>query len=121
MTTAPATINPQRLFTACCIALIVTAMTFAIRAGILNQLSAQFDFNNTQLGWINGMAFLGFPVAMMFGGLIYNLVGARALMYLAFVCHLLGLFLTITASGFWTLLLSSFFIGFRQWFGGSCV
>lgn len=114
MTTAPATINPQRLFTACCIALIVTAMTFAIRAGILNQLSAQFDFNNTQLGWINGMAFLGFPVAMMFGGLIYNLVGARALMYLAFVCHLLGLFLTITASGFWTLLLSSFFIGFAN-------
>lgn len=114
MTTTPATINPQRLFTACCIALIVTAMTFAIRAGILNQLSAQFNFTNTQLGWINGMAFLGFPVAMMFGGLIYNLVGARTLMYLAFVCHLLGLFLTITAGGFWTLLLSSFFIGFAN-------
>ncbi len=114
MTTSSATINPQRLFTACCIALIVTAMTFAIRAGILNQLSAQFNFTNTQLGWINGMAFLGFPVAMMFGGLIYNLVGARTLMYLAFVCHLLGLFLTITAGGFWSLLLSSFFIGFAN-------
>lgn len=114
MTTNSATINPQRLFAACCVALIVTAMTFAIRAGILTQLSADFDFTNAQLGWINGMAFLGFPVAMMFGGLIYNHVGARTLMYLAFACHLIGLVLTITANGFVTLLLSSFFIGFAN-------
>ena len=113
-TLAPVTINPQRLFTACCIALIVTAMTFAIRAGILTELSLKFNFSNTELGWINGMAFLGFPIAMMFGGLIYNYVGARTLMYLAFACHLLGLILTITAGGFWTLLLSSFFIGFAN-------
>lgn len=112
--TTSSTMNPQRLFTACCIALIVTAMTFAIRAGILTELSVKFNFNNTELGWINGMAFLGFPIAMMFGGLIYNYVGARTLMYLAFACHLLGLILTITAGGFWTLLLSSFFIGFAN-------
>lgn len=108
------TINPDRLFAACCIALIVTAMTFAIRAGILNQLSASFQFTDTQLGWINSMAFLGFPVAMMIGGLIYNAVGARTLMYLAFVSHLLGLILTITADGFWGLLISTFFIGFAN-------
>lgn len=114
MISSPATINPQRLFTACCVALIVTAMTFAIRAGILTQLSTDFNLNNAELGWINGMAFLGFPVAMMFGGLIYNFVGARTLMYLAFICHLLGLALTISATGFWSLLLSSFFIGFAN-------
>lgn len=108
------TINPDRLFAACCVALIVTAMTFAIRAGILNQLSASFEFTDTQLGWINSMAFLGFPVAMMIGGLIYNAVGARTLMYLAFVAHLLGLILTITADGFWGLLISTFFIGFAN-------
>ena len=44
------TINPQRLFVACCMALIVTAMTFAIRAGILTQLSLEFEITNTQLG-----------------------------------------------------------------------
>lgn len=108
------TINPNRLFTACCIALITTAMTFAIRAGILNQLSVTFAFTDTQLGWINSMAFLGFPVAMMFGGLLYNTLGARTLMYLAFACHLLGLILTITAGGFWGLLISTFFIGFAN-------
>lgn len=108
------TINPDRLFAACCIALIVTAMTFAIRAGILNQLSASFQFSDTELGWINSMAFLGFPVAMMVGGLLYNSLGARTLMYLAFASHLLGLILTITADGFWTLLISTFFIGFAN-------
>ncbi len=112
--TTSSTMNPQRLFTACCIALIVTAMTFAIRAGILTELSVKFNFNNTELGWINGMAFFGFPIAMLFGGFIYNYVGARTLMYLAFACHVLGLILTITACGFWTLLLSSFFIGFAN-------
>ncbi|MBK8187912.1 MAG: MFS transporter [Cellvibrio sp.] len=108
------TINPDRLFAACCIALIVTAMTFAIRAGILSQLSASFQFSDTELGWINSMAFLGFPVAMMVGGLLYNSLGARTLMYLAFASHLLGLILTITADGFWTLLISTFFIGFAN-------
>jgi MFS family permease len=114
MTTSSATIHPQRLFIACCVALIVTSMTFAIRAGILSELSVKFNFNNTELGWINGMAFFGFPIAMLFGGFIYNYVGARTLLYLAFICHVLGLVLTITASGFVTLLLSSFFIGFAN-------
>jgi len=108
------TINPNRLFAACCVALITTAMTFAIRAGILTQLSATFQFTDAQLGWINSMAFLGFPVAMMVGGLLYNALGARTLLYLAFLCHLLGLILTITAGGFWGLLISSFCIGFAN-------
>ncbi len=108
------TINPNRLFAACCVALITTAMTFAIRAGILNQLSVDFKFTDTELGWINSMAFLGFPVAMMFGGLLYNALGARTLMYLAFASHVLGLVLTITAGGFWGLLISTFFIGFAN-------
>lgn len=106
--------NSSRIFTASCIALIVTAMTFAIRAGILGELSESFDFTNAELGWINGMAFLGFPIATMVGGIIYNMIGAKKLMYLAFACHVLGLVLTISAVGFWTLLLSSFFIGFAN-------
>lgn len=107
-------INQSRIFLACCVALIVTAMTFAIRAGILGQLSDEFNLSDTQLGWINAMAFLGFPVAMMFGGLLYNLIGAKKLMFLAFFCHLIGLILTIMADGFILLLLSSFFVGFAN-------
>ncbi|MEL7312678.1 MAG: MFS transporter [Pseudomonadota bacterium] len=104
----------QRLFTASCLALTVTAMTFAIRAGILTQLSDAYGLNDRQLGWINAMAFLGFPVATMFGGLLYNFLGAKRLIMLAFSGHVVGLLLTIGATGFWTLLISSFCVGFAN-------
>jgi len=89
-------------------------MTFAIRAGILSQLGAEFSLNDGQLGWVNAMAFLGFPVAMMMGGALYNSLGAKKLLIIAFVCHLAGLLLTISAEGFWGLLISTFFIGFAN-------
>ena len=102
------------LFRACCLALTVTAMTFAIRAGILSQLSSDFNLSDSQLGWVNSMAFLGFPVAMIIGGALYNQLGAKKLLITAFICHLLGLVLTISANGFWGLLISTFFIGFAN-------
>jgi MFS family permease len=89
-------------------------MTFAIRAGILGELGEQFGLSGTQLGWVNAMAFLGFPVATMLGGIIYNVIGAKKLVALAFICHLGGLLLTITADGFWGLLISTFLIGFAN-------
>ncbi len=108
------TISASRLFNASCIALIVTAMTFAIRAGMLSQLSAEFQLTDTQLGWVNALALFGFPVATILGGFLYNLMGARKMLYIAFFGHVLGLLLTITASGYVTLLISSFCIGFAN-------
>jgi len=107
-------INRNKLFIASCLALTVTAMTFAIRAGILGQLSEDFALSDMQLGWINAMAFLGFPIATMLGGLLYNFLGAKKLIIIAFVGHIAGLILTISADGFWTLLVSSFCIGFAN-------
>jgi len=108
------TISKKTLFNASCIALIVTAMTFAIRAGILVELGNDFNLNNTQLGWINSMAFWGFPVATIFGGLLYNYFGPKKLLVAAFLSHLIGLVMTIYADGFTTLLISSFLIGFAN-------
>lgn len=107
-------VNRGRLFNASCIALAVTAMTFAIRAGILSQLGTDFGLSDTQLGWVNSMAFWGFPLATIFGGLLYNVLGARRLMWLAFISHLIGLVMTIYAGGFWGLLISTFLIGFAN-------
>lgn len=106
--------NRDRLFLASCIALIVTSMTFAIRAGILTELSVDFNLTNVEVGWVNSMAFLGFPIAMIIGGLLYNEIGARNMLYIAFVCHVVGLVLTIMAGGFWGLIISTFFIGFAN-------
>lgn len=107
-------LNTNRLFMLSCISLIVTAMTFAIRAGILTQLNEDLGLSDTQLGFVNAMAFLGFPLAMVLLGYLYNQLGARLIMILAFLGHVLGLVLTITASGFLGLLVSTFFIGFAN-------
>ena len=104
----------KRLFVLSCVALCVTAMTFAIRAGMLNDLGTEFALTKEQLGWTAAMAFIGFPAATVIGGLIYNSVGPRLIMIIAFLGHLLGLTLTIFAGGFWGLIISTFLVGFAN-------
>ncbi|WP_083421862.1 MFS transporter [Arsenicibacter rosenii] len=104
-------INQTRLFNASCFALITTAFSFSIRAGILPQLGTDFGLSAEQLGFINSMWFLGFPISMIVGGIIYHSVGPKIIMNVAFVCHTLGILLTIFAGGYSTLLISTLFIG----------
>jgi len=109
--------SKNKLFLASCIALTVTSMTFSIRAGIMNDLNVEFGVNDTQLGWITSMAFLGFPIAMILGGLFYNSIGPRKMMWIAFIGHIVGIIMTIFAAGFggfWGLIISTFFIGFAN-------
>ena len=105
-------VNSSRLFIASCFALVTTAFAFAIRAGILSELAGKFSLSDTQLGYINQMAILGFPIATIVGGWLYNEFGPKRMVWLAFASHLLGIVMTIFAGGFTTLLLSNFFIGF---------
>ena len=105
------TINSDRLFNASCFALITTAFSFSIRAGILPQLGDEFGLTAEQLGFINLMFFLGFPLSMIIGGLVYHTVGPKIIMQIAFVCHVIGILLTIYAGGYTGLLISTFFIG----------
>lgn len=104
----------SRVFLLSCVALTVTAMTFGIRAGILGELGIEFGLTNVELGYIVAMAFWGFPLATVFGGILYNALGAKKLIWLAFVCHLLGLILTIYSQDFWGLMISSFLVGFAN-------
>lgn len=106
--------NTKSIFIASCIALLTTSMTFAIRAGILVQLGTEFNLNSTELGWINGMAFLGFPLATILGGLLYNSIGAKTIIKFAFFSHVCGILLTVFSGGFWGLLISTFLIGFAN-------
>lgn len=105
-------INKSVLFNASCLALITTALSFSIRAGILPQLGAEFGLTAEQLGFINSMWFLGFPISMILGGIFYHTVGPKNIMRIAFVTHTLGIVLTIYADGYALLLISTLFIGF---------
>jgi MFS family permease len=106
------TINRSALFNASCLALITTAFTFAIRAGILEQLGKSFELSAEQLGFINSMWFLGFPISMILGGLLYHKLGPANIMRIAFLTHTVGILMTIFADGYTTLLISTLFIGF---------
>lgn len=107
-------INKSKLFNASCMSLVVTSMTFAIRAGMVEPLGKEFSLSNTELGQIVGMAFFGFPVAMTLGGFLVDSIGMKRFMMLAFGAHLLGLILTIFAGGYWTLMISTFLVGFAN-------
>ncbi|HEX6889438.1 MAG TPA: MFS transporter, partial [Chryseolinea sp.] len=104
-------LNPKRLFYGSCFALITTAFSFSIRAGILPQLADTFQLTATQLGFINSMFFFGFPISMVLGGIFYTAIGPKRIMMFAFVAHTLGILLTIYSGGYTGLLISTLFIG----------
>ncbi len=104
-------INKNALFYGSCFALITTALSFSIRAGILPQLGEEFGLTAEQLGFINSMWFLGFPISMVIGGLVYHSVGPKMIMTVAFFAHTIGIIMTIYAGGYTTLLISTLLIG----------
>lgn len=104
-------INAKRLFVLSCIALITTAMTFAIRARLEPIWTDQFTLTAQQMGWAFGTAFWGFTLAQFVGGPLVDLLGMKRFVWIAFFLHLIGIILTIGASGFWTLFIGTLFIG----------
>lgn len=103
--------NSKRLFYGSCFALITTAFSFSIRAGILPQLGETFNLSATQLGFINQMWFLGFPISMVLGGIFYSSIGPKKIMIIAFFAHTAGILLTIYSGGYTGLLISTLLIG----------
>jgi MFS family permease len=57
------------------------------------------------------MWFLGFPISMVFGGLIYHKVGGQKIMQFAFLAHAIGIIMTIYSGNYAGLLISTLLIG----------
>ena len=108
-------VNKNQLFVASCLALLVTSLSFGIRAGILGRLGVEFGLDKAELGTIAATAFWGFPLAVIIGGIIVDIIGMKRLLVLAFVFHLAGIVLTIFAdkfsTPFWSLFISTLLIG----------
>lgn len=105
------TIKKNHLFVASCLALLVTSLSFGIRAGLLGTWGDELQLSKTQLGSIAATAFWGFPLAVIIGGLVVDIIGMKRLLVLAFIFHLLGIILTITATGYTGLFVSTLLIG----------
>jgi len=108
--------HDYRLFLASCIALIATAIIFAVRADILSDLGKAFSLSPAQVGWVICWAFWGFTIAIMIGGSLCDLLGMKAILGMAFVAHVAGTVLTIYAPGWLALAAATLIIGLGSGF-----
>lgn len=110
------TINKKRLFNACSLALVVTALTFAIRANLMGPLGEEFGLTAKEVGEVASAAFWGFTAAMFIGGPLCDVIGLERMYLLAFIGHLTGIILTIYATGYWPLFISTLLVGLGNGF-----
>lgn len=114
--------NKFRLFLGSCLALLVTSLTFAMRAKIEEVFGPVseggiFGLSKEAIGWAFGPAFWGFTVAMVAGGFLIDIVKTKSVVWAAFVLHLIGAIAFIMADDKETLFLANVFIGL----GNGCV
>lgn len=106
------TINKDRLFYGSCFALVVTAMTFAIRARLETVFGVEgVGLTLEQIGWAFTPAFWGFTIAMMVGGPLVDALGMKKITWFAFIMHAIGIVLTILASSMTSLFIATLFVG----------
>lgn len=111
-----ATYNSNKLFLASKIALIATAMTFAIRANLIGEIGDEFLITPKHMGIIFGTAFWGFTLSIVIGGSLCAYLGLKNLLKLAFAAHITGILLTIFSTGFWSLFGSTLLVGIANGF-----
>ena len=109
-------INSSKLFYASKIALIATAMTFAVRANLISDIGNEFSISNKDMGIVFGTAFWGFTLSIIIGGSLCAYFGLKNLLKLAFAAHISGILLTIFYTGFWSLFGSTLLIGIANGF-----
>ena len=103
--------NQRRLFIASCVALVATAMTFAIRGDVMSDFERDFALTKTDVGWIAGAAFWGFGLSILLGGPLCDLLGMGTLLRLAAAGHIAGTIATIAAPNFVILFAATLVIG----------
>ena len=110
-------INKNRLFLASCLALITTAMTFAIRARLETVFGPEgVGLTLEQIGYAFAPAFFGFTIAMIIGGPLVDLLGIKKITWMAFITHAVGIVLTLLAESMTSLFIATLFIGIGNGF-----
>ena len=110
-------LNRNRLFLASCLALVVTSMTFAIRARLETVFGPEgVGLTLEQIGLAFAPAFWGFTLAMVIGGPLVDALGMKRIVWAAFAAHFLGIVGTLLANDFGTLFLGTLAIGIGNGF-----
>ncbi len=108
--------NSKRLFIGSCFALLVTSLTFAMRAKIEEVFGPVadggiFGLSKDVIGWAYSPAFWGFTIAMVVGGFIIDIVKTKTIVWAAFILQAIGAVIFIFAHNKETLFVANVFIG----------
>ena len=104
-------LRPSTLFTASCVALIFTSLTFAFRASLEGIWGSQFNLTKEETGWVFAPAFWGFTIAMIIGGPLCDVIGMKRLLGFAFAGHIAGAVIYIIAKDSTMLFIGTLCIG----------
>ena len=112
--------NQRRLFIASCLALVVTAMIFALRGNVEDMVltdpavAGYFDpaQKRAEYGWLSTMAFFGFAGSILVASPMLDRLGMRNLLYLAFGLHFLGVIGFIAAPSYQVMYVAMLLAGF---------
>ena len=88
-------VNQKRLFIASSLALLVTALTFAIRAKITGVFIDDYGLASESVGRAMAPAFWGFAVAMFAGGYFIDIVKTKTIIWMVVGMHLVGIVLLL--------------------------
>ncbi len=94
-----APLHSQRLFWGCFASMFATSFGFIVRALLLNDLGKLMNLTETQKGAIQGAGLFPFAISIILFSLIVDRVGYGLIMVLAFLGHVGGTILTMTAIG----------------------
>src|SRR5436305_7060879 len=100
----------RTLFWACFAALIATSFGFIIRALLIPTWGTQFNLTEVQKGEIFGVGLWPFAISIILFSLVIDRIGYGRAMMFAFVCHVLSVVLTVTATGYWQLYAANFIV-----------
>lgn len=108
---AAAPIKREKLFYGSCMALITTAIAFAVTGDIAGAVKTEFILTNAAAGWFLSVFFLGFTVAQVIFSPLCDTLGMRFIVRGAVIGHVVGALLMIAAPSFSLLVAGSLICG----------
>src|SRR6266540_7512544 len=97
-------VHPTKLFTASCLALLATSVSFAVVSAIMQPLKEEFILTNEQVGYIGGAQLWGFALAIFVFGPLCDVIGMRRLLRFALLGHFGSVVLFYFAQCYWMLI-----------------
>jgi MFS family permease len=100
----------MKVFWCCFAALITTSFGFIVRAFSIGDWGHAFGLSATQQGEIFGVGLWPFSISIIVFSLIIDKIGYKTALWFAFICHVVSVFLTVRATGYWSLYWATFIV-----------